>query len=324
MMKHRAPLSAIAFALLLGPASSLLAQQYPSKTVRTIVSFPAGTTVDLVTRLFTPRLTELYNQPFIVENRAGAAGNVGAEFVARSAPDGYTLLSAAASIPSSMSLYKDLPFDFVRDFQPIAMLASSPFALAVHPSTGVTTVQELIKLAKGKPGQLNFASTGSGGTNHLAGEIFNSMAGVKIVHVPYKSTITALPDLVNGNVAMMFAGVGQVQAFARAGKLRILAVSTVARSALMPDVPTVAEAGLPGYDSSSWFALLAPTGTPAGIVTQLNGALVKFSQSREVREQLASQGADPAGGSPQQVATYIRAEVAKFAKVVAESGAKPD
>ncbi len=324
-MNLRKALPGICLSAILAMPALASAQSYPTRLVRTIVSFPAGTTVDNVIRLYTPKLAEAYGQPFIVENRiGGAAGNVGAEFVARAPADGYTLLAAAASIPSSISLYKDLGFDFVRDFDPIAMLASSPFLLVATNSAGVSTVPELIKLAKGKPGQLNFASTGIGGTNHLAGELFNSMAGVKFVHVPYKGTGTALPDVVNGNVAMMFAAVGVAQPLAKAGRLRVLAISSAARSPLAPDVPTVAEAGVPGYEATTWFALLAPAKTPQEIVTRLNGAIVKLNQTAEIRERLAAQGADPLNGTPQQVSTFIKSEVVKWAKVVSDAGVKAE
>ena len=310
-------------AVLMLPANTC-AQTYPVKTVRIVVPFPAGAGADTTTRLFTPKLTEALAQQFIVDNRAGAAGNIGAEAVARATADGYTLLTAPASLASSRSLYKNLSFDLARDFEPAAMLASAPFVLAVHPSVPAKSVQELIAFAKSRPGQLNFASTGIGGVNHLAAELFKHMAGIDIVHVPYKGTATAIPDLIGGQVSMMFTSTLSSLPHVKAGRLRALAITSAKRSLAAPELPTVAESGLGGYESSTWFALLAPAGTPREIVTRLNATIVAIGQTPEIRDRLVAQGAEPLGGTPEQVAAFIRSEIEKWGKAVAISGARAE
>lgn len=300
------------------------AQTYPAKPVRIIVPFPPTAGADTTIRLFTPKLAEALAQQFIVDNRAGAAGNIGAEAAARAAPDGYTLLVAPASLASSQSLYKNLTFDLARDFEPIAMLASAPFVLAVHPSVPAKSVKELIALAKARPGQLNFASTGIGGTNHLAGELFKSMAGIDIVHVPYKGTATAIPDLIGGQVSMMFTATLSALPHVKTGLLRALGISSLKRSLAAPELPTIAESGLPGYESMTWFALLAPSGTSREIVTRLNAIVTKIGQTPEIRDRLLSQGAEPLGGTPAQLGAFIKSEITKWGKVVAASGARAE
>ena len=305
-------------------AANTCAQTYPVKTVRIVVPFPAGAGADTTTRLFTPKLTEALAQQFIVDNRAGAAGNIGAEAAARAAPDGYTLLVAPASLASSRSLYKNLGFDLARDFEPVAMLATAPFVLAVHPSVPVKSVKELIAFAKSRPGQLNFASTGIGGTNHLAAELFRHVAGIDIVHVPYKGTATAVPDLIGGQVSMMFTATLSSLPHVRAGRLRALAITSAKRSLAAPELPTVAESGLVGYEASTWFALLAPAGTPREIVVRLNAAIATIGQTPEIRDRLVAQGAEPLGGTPEQLGAFIRSEIEKWGKVVAVSGARAE
>ena len=305
-------------------AANTCAQTYPVKTVRIVVPFPAGAGADTTTRLFTPKLTEALAQQFIVDNRAGAAGNIGAEAAARAAPDGYTLLVAPASLASSRSLYKNLGFDLARDFEPVAMLATAPFVLAVHPSVPVKSVSELIAFAKSRPGQLNFASTGIGGTNHLAAELFKHMAGIDIVHVPYKGTATAVPDLIGGQVSMMFTATLSSLPHVRAGRLRALAITSAKRSLAAPELSTVAESGLAGYEASTWFALLAPAGTPREIVARLNAAIVTIGQTPEIRDRLVAQGAEPLGGTPEQLGAFVRSEIEKWGKVVAVSGARAE
>lgn len=316
-------------ALLLLPAVLIAspitcAQTYPMKTVRIVVPFPAGAGADTTTRLFTPKLTEALAQQFIVDNRAGAAGNIGAEAAARAAPDGYTLLTAPASLASSRSLYKNLSFDLARDFEPAAMLATAPFVLAVHPSVPVKSVRDLIAFAKSRPGRLNFASTGIGGTNHLSGELFKSMAGIDIVHVPYKGTSTAVPDLIGGQVSMMFTATLSALPHVKTGLLRALGITSLKRSLAAPELPTIAESGLPGYESVTWFALLAPTGTSREIVTRLNATITRIGQTPEIRDRLLSQGAEPLGGTPEQLGAFIRSEIEKWGKVVAASGARAE
>ncbi len=302
--------------------STAMAQSYPGRLVKIIVPFPPGAGADTTVRLFTPKFTEQTGQQFIVDNRAGAAGNIGVEAAARAPADGYNLLVITGSLPTSISLYKDLRFDLVRDFAPIAMLATTPFVMVVHPSVPAKTVKEFIAHAKANPGKINFASTGTGGINHLAGELFKSMAGVDMVHVPYKGTSTAVPDLVAGNVSLMFSSTVASLSLARAGKLRALAVSTAERTQAAPELPTVSEAGVPGYDCASLFALFTPTGTPRDIVTQLNGMVNRTAQVPEVRDALLRQGAEPQAMTPEQLAAYVKNEIAKWAKIVALASVK--
>ncbi|MBI3935757.1 MAG: tripartite tricarboxylate transporter substrate binding protein [Betaproteobacteria bacterium] len=303
-------------------AGAACAQNYPLRVVRIVVPFPPGAGVDAATRLFAPRLAESMGQQFIVDNRGGAAGNIGAEAVARAAPDGYTLLAAPSSLASNVSLYKNLRFDLLRDFEPIALIASLPFLLAVHPSVPARSVKELIALAKARPGQLTYASTGIGSTPHLAAELFRMRTGIQIIHVPYKGSQTAVPELMSGQVSMMFAST--LLAPVKAGRLRGLAVASAKRSLAAPELPTVAEAGLPGFEAGTWYALLAPAGTPGEIVRRLNSAITKVAQRAEVREGLRAQGAEPLGGAPEEVRAFVRNEVAKWAKVVAATGARAD
>ena len=300
------------------------AQPYPARVVRFIVPFPAGAGADVTTRLYTPKLSEMLGQQFIVDNRAGAAGNIGAEAAARAAADGYTMLVAPASLASSPSLYKTLQFDLVRDFDPVAMLASAPFVLAVHPSVPAKNVRELISLAKAHPAQLTFASTGLGGINHLAAELFKNLAQVDMLHVPYKGTSTAIPDLVGGQVSLMFTSTLSSLPQVKAGRLRALGITSAKRSLAAPELQTVAESGLPGYESATWFALLAPAKTPREIIMQLNQAVDKIGQTSEMRDRLVAQGAEPLTTTPEQVAAFVKSEIAKWGKVIAAAGVRPE
>ncbi|MBI4191493.1 MAG: tripartite tricarboxylate transporter substrate binding protein [Betaproteobacteria bacterium] len=301
-------------------SGAVCAQIYPAKAVRIVVPFPSGAGVDIVTRLFTPRLTEVLGQQFIVDNRGGAAGNIGAEAVARAAPDGYTLLTAPSSVAISRSLYKNLSFDLARDFEPIALLASTPYVLVVHPSLPVRSVKELIALAKARPGQLSFGSSGNGSGAHLAAELFKMQAHVDFLHVPYKGTAPAVTDLIAGQVSLVFGNMLSVLPQVKAGRLRGLAVTSAKRSLAAPELPTVAEAGLPGFESGTWFALIAPAGTPREIVTRLNATITKIGQTPDIRDRLAAQGAEPLGGAPEEVGAFVRSEITKWGKVVAASG----
>jgi len=300
------------------------AQHYPAKPVRIVVPFPAGATGDVVTRHFIPKLNEALGQQFIVDNRAGASGNIGAEIVARAPADGYTLLTLTASNASNQSLYKNLRFDITRDFEPVAMLASVPFILVVHPSLEARNVTELIQLAKVKPGLLNFASTGIGGTNHLTGELFKSMAAINIVHVAYKGTPNVMPDLIAGQVQMIFASIVVMLPHVKAGRLRALAVASAKRSALAPELPTVNESGLPGFESGTWYAFLAPAGIPSNIIARINAEITKIGRIPEVRERLLAQGAEPLDGTPGQVGAFVKNEILKWGKIVAISGARAE
>ena len=314
----------VLFAALSAVASPADAQTYPVKTVRIIVPFPAGAGADTTTRLFAPKLAEALGQQFIVDNRAGAAGNIGAQAAARAAPDGYTLLIAPASLASSPSLYKNLGFDLARDFDGVALLAAAPFVLAVHPSVPAKSVRELIALAKAHPGRLTFASTGVGGTNHLAAELFKSMARIDILHVPYKGTATAIPDLIGGQVAMMFTSTVSSLPHVRAGRLRALGITSAKRSLAAKELPTIAESGLPGYESGTWFALLAPAGTPREILTRVNTTIAKIAQMPEIRDRLLARGAEPLGGTPGEVEAFVRSEIAKLGKIIRASGLRAE
>ncbi|OGA42038.1 MAG: hypothetical protein A3G24_05005 [Betaproteobacteria bacterium RIFCSPLOWO2_12_FULL_62_13] len=299
-------------------------ETYPLKPVRMIVPFPPGGGADVTSRIFAPKLTEALGQQFFIDNRAGAAGTIGTGIVARAAPDGYTLLVALSSVASSVSLYKNLSFDLSRDFSPIAVLATAPFVLAVHPSLPTKRVKELIALAKARPGQLNYASTGKGGAPHLTMEMFRIQAGIDIVHVPYKGAPAAIPDLIGGQVSMMFASTLALLPQVKAGRLRALGITSAKRSSLAPELPTIAESGLPGFESTSWFALLAPAGTPREVVTGLNATIAKIALTPEIIDRLAAQGGEPLVVAPKDVAAFVQSEIAKWGKVVAAAGIRTE
>jgi tripartite-type tricarboxylate transporter receptor subunit TctC len=292
------------------------AQSWPSKPVRVLVGFPPGAGVDITTRLFTPKLAEALGQQFVIDNRPGAAGNIAAEIAAKLPPDGYNLLSASAPIVMSQALYKKLNFNVERDFEPVGMMASAPFILVVHPSLPAKTLKEFIALARSKPGQLSFASTGSGGTPHLSMEMLKAQAGINLVHIPYKGTPQAVTDILSGQVQAMFANTLSVLPQVNAGRLRALAISSAKRSAAAPQLPTVAESGLPGYESGTWFGFFAPTGTSREIVTRLNGELAKIDATADMKARLLEQGADPVTMSPDQMRAFVKNEVAKWTRVV--------
>jgi tripartite-type tricarboxylate transporter receptor subunit TctC len=298
------------------------AQNYPSKPIRVIVPFPPGAGVDIVTRLVAAKLTVSLGQQFIVENKPGAAGNLGAEYVSRAAPDGYTLLAAASSITTSASLYSQLSFDLKRDFIPAAMMASAPFLLVVNPAVPVKSVAELVAYAKANPGKLSFASTGNGSSPHLTMELFKKQAGLDMLHVPYKGSGPALTDLVSGQVNVMFANILSVLPQVKAGRLNALAVSSAKRSSAAPEWPTVAESGLPGFEASTWFAILAPKGTPADVIAKLNAEVAKAVQSPELKEQFKLQGAEPGSGTPDELRAYIDSETTKWGNAVKAAGVK--
>ncbi|HEX7272235.1 MAG TPA: tripartite tricarboxylate transporter substrate binding protein [Casimicrobiaceae bacterium] len=301
------------------------AQTYPAKPIRLVVPFPPGGTTDILARDVGERLTEALGQPVVIDNRPGAAGNVGSDLVAKSAPDGYTLLMCTVSTHAiNPSLYSNIPYDHIKDFVPVVLVARVPNVLEVNPGVPVNTVADLIKLAKEKPGQLNFASSGSGTSIHLSGELFKTMAGVDMVHVPYKGSAPAVADLMGGQVQLMFDNLPSSLQQIKAGKLRAIAVTSAQRSPALPDIPTIAESGLPGFEATSWFGVLAPAKTPPAIVNLLNITLDKWLQSPEGKAKLIAQGALPAGGTPEQFAAYIQSETEKWAKVVKASGAKVD
>ncbi|HET9045365.1 MAG TPA: tripartite tricarboxylate transporter substrate binding protein [Casimicrobiaceae bacterium] len=302
---------------------ALAQSAYPTKPVRIVVPFPAGGTTDILARAAAQKLSETWGQQAIVDNRPGAGGNIGAELVAKSAPDGYTLLMGTVGTHAiNASLYPKMPYDHVKDFVPVILVAGVPNVLVVNPELPVRSVQELMAYAKANPGKLNFASSGSGTSIHLSGELFKVMTGAQMTHVPYKGSAPALTDLIGGQVQLMFDNLPSSLAFIKAGKLRALAVTSAQRSPALPDVPTVAESGVPGFEASSWFGLLAPAGTPPTIVAKINTDTQKWLASPDAKEKLAAQGANVAGGSPDDFAKHIQSETAKWARVVKESGAK--
>ena len=302
------------------------AQGYPSKPIRLVVPYPAGGPLDIMARAIGQKLTEAWSQPVIVDNRAGAGGNIGADLVAKAAPDGYTLLMGAVATQAiNPALYSKIPYDAAKDFAPVALVAQVPNILVVNPAVPVNSVRELIELARAKPGTLNFASGSTGSTGHLAGELFKTMAGVDMVHIPYKGAAPATTDLLAGQVQLMFDNLANALPNVKAGKLRALAVTTLARSPAVPDLPTIAESGLPGFDLTTWFGLLVPAGTPPEIVAKLSAEVVRALNSNDMRERLQRMGAEPpANNTPEHFAAFIRSEAAKYAKVVKSSGAKVD
>jgi len=299
---------------------------YPSKPIRIVVPFPAGGTTDILARAVAAKLTETTGQPAVVDNRPGAGGNIGAELVAKSAPDGYTFLMGTVGTHAiNPSLYAKMPYDHVKDFAPVILVAGVPNVLVVNPALPVNSVQELIAYIKANPGKVNFASSGSGTSIHLSGELFKTMTGLQLTHVPYKGSAPALQDLVGGQVQIMFDNLPSSLALIKGGKLKALAVTSAERSSALPDVPTVAESGLPGFEASSWFGLLAPAGTPKEAIAKINGEVAKWLATPEAKEKLASQGAIAAAGlTPEDFQKHIASETTKWAKVVKESGAKVD
>jgi tripartite-type tricarboxylate transporter receptor subunit TctC len=316
------PAAVAAFALcFLAPAAH--AQNYPAKPVRMIVPFAAGGILDIVARAVGERLSASLGQQLVVDNRGGAGGAIGTEIAARAAPDGYTLLTGHIGTHAiNVNVYPKLGYHPVRDFAPITLAAVFPLALFVHPSVPAQSVSDLIALARSKPGQVNFASAGSGGPTHMAGEMLKAMARIDIAHVPYKGNAAALNDLLGGRVHLFFSNLVTALPHARAGKLRAIAVSTTKRSAQAPEVPTVAESGLPGYDMTNWIGMFAPAATPRAIVVKLNSEIVAILGAPDLKERFRTQGVDLVGSTPEAFAAFIRSELAKWHKVVKDSGAK--
>ena len=307
-------------------AAAALAQSYPTRAVRVMVGFAPGGPNDLIARAYGARLAEALGQPFVVENRAGAAGNLAAEAVAHAAPDGYTLmLGSTGTNAVNPSLYANLAFDLVRDLAPVSVVATSPSALAVHPSVPARNVRELIALARARPGRLTYASAGSGSSQHLSAELFKQAAGVDVVHVPYKGAAPGITDLLAGQVDMSFAPVANVVPYAKTGKLRLLGVTGAARSAFAPGTPTIAESGLPGFDVTTWYAVFATEGTPGDVVERLHAELARIARIPQLREQLANLGIDAvASASPAAARAYRASEVERWGKLVRSLGIKAE
>ncbi len=317
-------LAAAALAALV-PLAGLAADPFPSRSVRFVVPYPAGGPLDTVARLLAQKVSASLKQPVVVENVAGAGGNIGAGVVAKSAPDGHTLLmGAVATHAINPSLYPSIPYDAQKDFIAVTQVAITPNVLVVNPALKATSVAEFIALAKSQPGKLNFGSGSTGSAGHLAGELFKSLAGVDMVHVPYKGAAAAMQDLIGGRVDLMFDNLASSLAQVKGGRIRALAVTTARRSPLAPDLPTIAEAGLPGFDISTWFGIFVPAGTPRPAVDRLHAEFAAALAAPEVRERLLAMGAEPVGNTPAEFAAFVKAEAAKYAKLVKASGARVD
>jgi tripartite-type tricarboxylate transporter receptor subunit TctC len=297
---------------------------YPSKPIRLVVPFAPGGPVDTLARAMGPKLAEALGQQMIVDNRAGAGSIIGTEIVTKAPPDGYTLLVTSSSIAINPAIYPKMPFDATRDLAPISQLSTSALIVVVHPSVPVRSIRELIGLAKARKGDLVYASSGTGSAPHLAVELFTAMTGTKMVHVPHKGAAPATIDLLAGNVALMFNNLISAVPNVQAGRLRALAVTGSTRTAALPDLPTVAEAGVPGYEASTWYAMFAPPGTPATLVERLHKDVAGVVRSAEIRKQLAAVGIESVGATPDQLAKYLRSEMVKWGKVAKASGAKAD
>jgi tripartite-type tricarboxylate transporter receptor subunit TctC len=300
------------------------AQSFPTKPVRLVVGFTPGGGVDINARLLAPKLSEYFGQQVIVDNRPGAGTNIANEFVARAAPDGYTLLVNTAAVVINMSLYKKVNFDAIKDFAPISLFSHSPNILTVHPSLPVKGVKDLVALAKAKPGAMNFSSAGAGTTQHLTGELFKLRTGTQIVHVPYKGSAPSLTALLGGEVEMTFANIPAISGHVKAKRLRALANAGAKRNDQLADVPTMAESGIKGVEVVVWYGVLAPAGTPREVVNTLAGAIAKAARAPDIRQRLIEQGAEPVGNSPEEFSKLLKEELARWAEVVKVSGARAD
>ena len=315
----------VAAALLsVGVTAEAAAQAYPSKPIRFIVPFAPGGSTDLLARFLAPRLTAALGQPVIVDNRGGAGGVIGAELAARAPADGYTIVLGSPGPLTINPNLQRMPYDSLRDFSPITLATISPFTLVVHPSLPVNSVKDLVALAKAKPGSLNYGSAGNGSVAHFSSEQFKALAGVDIVHVPFKGSGPAVADLLGGRLHLMFENLPTMLPHVRSGKLKLLAVGTKTRSGLVPEYPTIAEAGVPGYESSTAFGVLAPANTPAAVVKRLNQEIVKALQIPDMMEKLSGLGLEAVGGTPQQYAAHLKEELAKYGRIVKAAGIKLD
>ena len=312
----------LAAALLLLALSHPALAQYPNRAVKLVVPFPPAGATDIVGRIVAQKLTERLGQSVVVENKPGAGGSIGSDLVAKSAPDGYTLLMATSSTHSIGPALQKLPYDPLKDFAPITHVANVPNVLVVSPVLPVTSVKELIAYAKARPGQLNFASSGVGTIVHLNGELFKMLAGVDLVHVPYKGTALSIPDVANGSVAMLFDSLASVQPHIKAGRVRPLAVNAQRRSALLPEVPTLAEAGMPAFDRYTWFGMFAPAGTPKEIVARVNAEVAAALKAPDLLERFAAAGAEAVGSTPEQFIERIKSDATRWAEVIRAANVK--
>jgi tripartite-type tricarboxylate transporter receptor subunit TctC len=323
MTSQKTALSMLVCALLMLGAHAAFAQTYPNKPIRLIVGFAPGGPNDIIARIVSQKLAESVGVPVPVDNRPGADSMIGTQLAARAAPDGYTLAMISASAAIHPSIYTNIPYDVVKDFSHVTVLASGAFVVVVNPALPVKSIKELIAVAKARPGQLNFASSGAGGTLHLSGELFKSLAHVNMNHVPYKGGAPAITDVVTGQVEVMFSPIAIAMPHIRTGKLRPLAVTSAKRWPSLPDLPTVAEAGVPGYESTGWYGIVAPARTPREIVTKLNQEFLKVLARPDVREQLTKFDIEPVGDSPEHMTNFIKAELVKWAKVVKDAKLSP-
>jgi tripartite-type tricarboxylate transporter receptor subunit TctC len=306
-------------------AQTVPAAEWPDKPIRVILSVPAGATPDVTARLVFPGLSQQLGVSLVADNRAGGGGVIGAEIAAKSAPDGYTLfISSPGALTILPHMRKGIPYDTIRDFAPVSLISIGPFVLMTHPSVPARNIRELIALAKAQPGKLNYASAGNGVANHLAGELFKQMAGVDIVHVPYKGAPQAVTDVLAGHMNMMFNSVAPIVAHIKSGKIRVLGIASLQRSPQLPDLPTISESGVPGFEAVNWFGLFAPAKTPRAIINRVNGALVKTVKSQELQAQFIALGADPVGSTVEEFIAFVKRDMEKYEKVVRISGAKLD
>lgn len=320
MKRYSKLLTALALAMACGTA---IAQSYPAKAVRIVVGYPPGGPTDVLARIVAQKLTESWGQQVLVDNRPGASGMIGAEVTVRAIPDGYTLLMVPVTYAVTPSLYPKMSYDAVRDLAPVAQVAAAPFILVVHPTLPVKTVKDLITLARSRPAQINYASASAGGMPHLAGELFNTMTGVKMVHIPYKGAAPATTDLLAGQVSLMFNNMLSAMPQVKNGRLRAIAVTSTKRSAAAPELPTIAET-VPGYEASGWYAALAPAATPRELITRLNNDMNRVMKMPDVTQRLAGDGVEAVGTTAEQFGAYLRSEITKWGKVVQTSGAKAD
>jgi len=319
-----APVRWVVAACIAGLPVAALAADYPAHPVHVLLGFPAGSGIDIMARTVGQRFAEATGQPFVIENRPGAGSNLATAVVAQAAPDGYTILLATVANAINATLYRNLQFDLLRDFSPVILTGSASNVLVVNPSSPAHTVQDLVALAKAKPGKLTFGSSGVGSLPHMAGELFRRRAGIEVVHVPYKGGPQATSDLVSGQIDYLFAITSTALPHIEAGRLRALAVTSKERTPLLPDVPTMSEAGLSGFEAVTWFGFVVPAGTARDIIDRLNAEIGKTLATPEVGRKLAAQGIDVAGGTPEQLGAYMREEVAKWGSLVKESGATAD